>query len=60
MAHIEFVELAEGNLYDAICVCNASIDRTCDFKLKLYSHEQSMSVGPRTWPIVKGALAELL
>jgi len=31
-----------------------------DFKLKLYSYEQSMSVGARTWPILKGALVELI
>jgi len=31
-----------------------------DFKLKLYNYEQSMSVGPKSWPILKEAVSLLL
>jgi hypothetical protein len=31
-----------------------------DFGLELYKYEQSMSVGPKTWPILIKALAKLL
>jgi hypothetical protein len=31
-----------------------------DFKLNLYSYEQSMSVGPKTWPILRKAIAEIV